>query len=146
RRRRGEGVSRGRYGGVGGPGPTLHHHHIHHAAHVHPFLGFPSSRIHFGFPMMSMMTADPFFAHPAATIGMTQFSSTSFGGPTMGGNFRSTSTSTKMVNGKRIVTKKVVENGQETVMIEEDGVLKSKSINGVPQALDGPSSKQSIQA
>ncbi|GFR95087.1 DnaJ subfamily B member 6 [Elysia marginata] len=72
RRRRGEGVSRGRYGGVGGPGPTLHHHHIHHAAHVHPFLGgFPSSRIHhFGFPMMSMMTADPFFAHhPAATIG-----------------------------------------------------------------------------
>ena len=41
---------------------------------------------------------------------------------------------------------RVVENGQETVMIEEDGVLKSKSINGVPQALDGPSSKQSIQA
>ena len=39
---------------------------------------------------------------------MAQFSSTSFGGPTGGGNFRSTSTSTKYVNGKRVVTKKSV--------------------------------------
>jgi DnaJ family protein B protein 6 len=37
---------------------------------------------------------------------MSSFTSTSFGGPSGGGNFRSTSTSTKIVNGKRIVTKK----------------------------------------
>ncbi|KAH9503207.1 DnaJ sub B member 6-A [Bulinus truncatus] len=130
RRRRGE-HSRGRLSGL----------HMHH----HPFLAF-SPRIHFGFPMMSMMS-DPFFGFSGATnAGISHFSSTSFGGPTIGGNFRSTSTSTKIVNGKRIVTKKVVENGQETVMIEEDGVLKSKSINGVPQALDGPTSKPSIRA
>ncbi|XP_059171662.1 dnaJ homolog subfamily B member 6-like isoform X1 [Physella acuta] len=131
RRRRGE-HSRGRLGG-------LHVHHTHH-----PFLAF-SPRVHFGFPMMSMM-ADPFFGFPGVGAGTAHFSSTSFGGPTIGGNFRSTSTSTKIVNGKRIVTKKVVENGQETVMVEEDGILKSKSINGVPQALDGPTSKPSIRA
>jgi hypothetical protein len=27
---------------------------------------------------------------------------------------------------------RVVENGEETVTIEEDGILKSKTINGVP--------------
>ncbi|KAL5006477.1 hypothetical protein ScPMuIL_015283 [Solemya velum] len=67
------------------------------------------------------------------------FSSTSFGGPTGGGggggNFRSTSTSTKFVNGKRVVTKKVVENGRETVTVEEDGVLTSRLVNGQQVAL-----------
>ncbi|BFZ02028.1 hypothetical protein BsWGS_05067 [Bradybaena similaris] len=87
-----------------------------------------------------------FSQDPIASSGIAHFSSTTFGGPTVGGNFRSTSTSTKIVNGKRIVTKKVVENGQETVIVEEDGVLKSKSINGVAQALDGPSTKASIRA
>lgn len=38
----------------------------------------------------------------------SNFSSTSFSGPRGGGNFRSTSTSTKYVNGKKIVTKKWV--------------------------------------
>jgi len=78
--------------------------------------------------------------------GGTHISFTSFGGPTLGGSFRSTSTSTKIVNGKRVVTKKVVENGQETVMIEEDGVLRTKSVNGVPQSLDGPTSNPSLRA
>ncbi|XP_013083446.1 dnaJ homolog subfamily B member 6-A-like isoform X4 [Biomphalaria glabrata] len=102
------------------------------------FGGFPHGN---SFASSFFSSQDPF-----ASSGISHFSSTSFGGPTIGGNFRSTSTSTKIVNGKRIVTKKVVENGQETVMIEEDGVLKSKSINGVPQALDGPTSKPSIRA
>ncbi|XP_012935695.1 dnaJ homolog subfamily B member 6 isoform X4 [Aplysia californica] len=99
-----------------------------------------------GFPSGNSFASSFFSQDPFASSGVAHFSSTSFGGPTLGGNFRSTSTSTKVVNGKRIVTKKVVENGQETVMIEEDGVLKSKSINGVPQALDGPTSKPSIRA
>jgi len=99
-----------------------------------------------GFPGGNSFSSSFFSQDPFASSGVAHFSSTSFGGPTLGGNFRSTSTSTKVVNGKRIVTKKVVENGQETVMIEEDGVLKSKSVNGVPQALDGPTSKPSIRA
>uniref|UniRef100_A0A0B7A4F5 J domain-containing protein n=1 Tax=Arion vulgaris TaxID=1028688 RepID=A0A0B7A4F5_9EUPU len=99
-----------------------------------------------GFSHGNNFSSSFFSQDPFSNPGIAHFSSTSFGGPTIGGNFRSTSTSTKVINGKRIVTKKVVENGQETVMIEEDGVLKSKSINGVPQALDGPTSKASIRA
>ncbi|KAK7108927.1 hypothetical protein V1264_013062 [Littorina saxatilis] len=98
----------------------------------------PSSRL-FG------PSLDSFFFFPPSSAGFSQFSSTSFGGPTGGGNFRSTSTSTKYVNGKKVITKKVVENGQETVLVEEDGVLKSRCINGVQQAVDG-GSKPSIRA
>ncbi|XP_040840298.1 dnaJ homolog subfamily B member 6 isoform X2 [Ochotona curzoniae] len=62
--------------------------------------------------------------------GITSFSSSSFGGSGMG-NFKSISTSTKIVNGRKITTKRIVENGQERVEIEEDGQLKSLTINGV---------------
>ncbi|KAK7821903.1 hypothetical protein U0070_004867 [Myodes glareolus] len=61
--------------------------------------------------------------------GLTSFSSASFGGSGMG-NFKSISTSTKIVNGKKITTKRIVENGQERVEVEEDGQLKSLTING----------------
>nr|KAF6271973.1 DnaJ heat shock protein family (Hsp40) member B6 [Pipistrellus kuhlii] len=62
--------------------------------------------------------------------GLTAFSSSSFGGGGMG-NFKSVSTSTKIVNGRKITTKRIVENGQERVEVEEDGQLKSLTINGV---------------
>ncbi|XP_053782286.1 dnaJ homolog subfamily B member 6 isoform X1 [Desmodus rotundus] len=62
--------------------------------------------------------------------GLTSFSSTTFGGSGMG-NFKSVSTSTKMVNGRKITTKRIIENGQERVEVEEDGQLKSLTINGV---------------
>ncbi|XP_048247067.1 dnaJ homolog subfamily B member 6-like isoform X3 [Haliotis rufescens] len=88
-----------------------------------------------GFPGGSSVFSSSFFdSDPFASSGFSQFSSTSFSGPTTGaGHFRSTSTSTKYINGKKIVTKKVVENGQETVLVEEDGVLKSRMVNGVQQ-------------
>ncbi|XP_069853297.1 dnaJ homolog subfamily B member 6 isoform X5 [Dipodomys merriami] len=63
----------------------------------------------------------------------SSFSSTSFGGGGMG-NFKSISTSTKIVNGRKITTKRIVENGQERVEVEEDGQLKSLTINGVADA------------
>ncbi len=31
---------------------------------------------------------------------------------------------------------RIVENGVETVTVEEDGVMKSKTVNGVAQAID----------
>ncbi|XP_017902127.1 PREDICTED: dnaJ homolog subfamily B member 6 isoform X4 [Capra hircus] len=63
--------------------------------------------------------------------GLTAFSSSSaFGGSGMG-NYKSVSTSTKVVNGRKITTKRIVENGQERVEVEEDGQLKSLTINGV---------------
>ncbi|XP_048390903.1 dnaJ homolog subfamily B member 2 isoform X2 [Stegostoma tigrinum] len=58
----------------------------------------------------------------------TSFSA-NVGGPGLG-SFRSVSTSTKLVNGKRITTRKIVENGEERVEIEEDGQLKSVRVNG----------------
>ncbi|XP_070784335.1 dnaJ homolog subfamily B member 6b isoform X2 [Enoplosus armatus] len=68
--------------------------------------------------------------------GFTSFSSSSFGGGGGGmGNFRSVSTSTKVVNGRKITTKRIVENGQERVEVEEDGQLKSLTVNGKEQLL-----------
>uniref|UniRef100_H0XY82 J domain-containing protein n=1 Tax=Otolemur garnettii TaxID=30611 RepID=H0XY82_OTOGA len=60
--------------------------------------------------------------------GLTSFSDTSFGGRGMS-NFESISTSTKIVNGRKMTTKRIVENGQKGVEVEEDGQLKSLTIN-----------------
>ncbi|XP_070693632.1 dnaJ homolog subfamily B member 2 [Pempheris klunzingeri] len=77
-----------------------------------------------------------FFSFPSTGVGFTSFSS--LGGldgmDSMGGgtsNFKSVSTSTRIINGKRTTTKKIKENGQERTEIEEDGVLKCVLINGV---------------
>jgi len=72
--------------------------------------------------------------------GFTSF--TSFNGMSGGsggsgsGVVKSTSKSTKVVNGKKFVTTKIVENGVETVITEEDGQVKSKTVNGVPQSIE----------
>ncbi|XP_074857702.1 dnaJ homolog subfamily B member 2-like [Carettochelys insculpta] len=60
------------------------------------------------------------------------FSSSFSPGAEPGIGFRSVSTSTTFVNGKRITTRRIVENGQERVEVEEDGELKSIHVNGVP--------------
>uniref|UniRef100_A0A671MBE4 DnaJ homolog subfamily B member 6-like n=1 Tax=Sinocyclocheilus anshuiensis TaxID=1608454 RepID=A0A671MBE4_9TELE len=85
-----------------------------------PFSGFDAGFTPFG---------------PMGGGGFTSFSSSSFGGGGGGGggggmgNFRSVSSSTKFINGKRITTKRIVENGQERVEVEEDGQLKSLAVN-----------------
>ncbi|KAK9496324.1 hypothetical protein O3M35_013350 [Rhynocoris fuscipes] len=66
-------------------------------------------------------------------VQFTSFSS-SFNGPANGVT-KKTTTSTRFINGKKITTKKVIENGKETVMQYENDVLKSKTINGVNQAI-----------
>ncbi|XP_055521670.1 dnaJ homolog subfamily B member 2-like isoform X1 [Leucoraja erinacea] len=70
------------------------------------------------------------FSFPFPTGSEFSSFSTNFGGGGIG-NFRSISTSTKFVNGKRVTTRKVVENGEERVEVEEDGQLKSVRVNGV---------------
>ncbi|KAJ8675474.1 hypothetical protein QAD02_011260 [Eretmocerus hayati] len=75
----------------------------------------------------------------------TSFSHINFGGPSAGhGEMKRTSTSTRFINGKKITTKKVYENGKETIMSFENDVLKSKTVNGVPQqiTLDVPSTSR----
>ncbi|XP_044803060.1 dnaJ homolog subfamily B member 6 isoform X5 [Bubalus bubalis] len=89
------------------------------------FSGFPS----FGGAFPSFDTGFTSFS-PLGHGGLTAFSSSSaFGGSGMG-NYKSISTSTKVVNGRKITTKRIVENGQERVEVEEDGQLKSLTING----------------
>lgn len=47
-----------------------------------------------------------------------------------------TTTSTRFdETGRRIETRKVIENGVETVTVHENGQLVSRTVNGVPQAL-----------
>lgn len=67
-----------------------------------------------------------------------------------GGGFgmgmHSSSTSTRFVNGKKVTTKKVVDNGVETVKTYENDVLKSHTVNGQRQALnDQPSPRHHHQ-
>ncbi|XP_034289677.1 dnaJ homolog subfamily B member 2 isoform X2 [Pantherophis guttatus] len=84
-------------------------------------------------PVPRHPAAGPFFSpFPASS----EFFATSLGpGLNAGMGFRSVSTSTRFINGKRITTKRIIENGQEKVEVEEDGELKSIQINGIPDDL-----------
>ncbi|XP_068428429.1 dnaJ homolog subfamily B member 2 isoform X2 [Clinocottus analis] len=102
-----------------------------------PFANFFDDFSSFG-GSSSRLGPSRFFSFPSARADFTSSFSSSFGGldgmDNMGGgmsNFKSVSTSTRIINGKRTTTKKVKENGQERTEIEEDGVLKSVLINGV---------------
>ncbi|XP_054243585.1 dnaJ homolog subfamily B member 8 [Indicator indicator] len=44
---------------------------------------------------------------------------------------RSVSTSTEEINGKKITIQKIIENGQERMELEEDGQLRSATVNGI---------------
>uniref|UniRef100_A0A8D0BW65 Uncharacterized protein n=1 Tax=Salvator merianae TaxID=96440 RepID=A0A8D0BW65_SALMN len=52
--------------------------------------------------------------------------------------FHSISTSTKYINGTRITTKRILENGQERVEIDEDGELKVADVHGKKPILGDP--------
>ncbi|KAF0768011.1 dnaJ subfamily B member 6-like isoform X1 [Aphis craccivora] len=52
-----------------------------------------------------------------------------------GGNMKRTSISTRFSNGKKITTKKIFEHDTEIVETYENDMLKSKTINGVAQAI-----------
>ncbi|XP_058478854.1 dnaJ homolog subfamily B member 2 isoform X1 [Solea solea] len=100
-----------------------------------PFASFFDHHSSFG-GSSSRLGPSRFFSFPSTNAEFTSFSS-SMGldgmESTSGvmGNFRSISTSTRIVNGKRTTTKKIKENGQERIEVEEDGVLKRVVINGV---------------
>jgi len=86
-------------------------------------------------PFMGLM--DDFFQNGSGNgfSSFSTFSNGGFGGGGGGGATKRTSTSTTFFNGKKIMTKRIYENGKETVMSYENDVLKSKTVNGVAQAL-----------
>ncbi|KAH8254326.1 hypothetical protein KR032_009575 [Drosophila birchii] len=116
----------------GSSSASRHHHHHHQHKLASPFSAHP--------PMLNYSMMDFFMP----TSGFTSFSSMSSSngssdvthissGPSAG--VKRTSTSTVFVNGKKLMTKRVVENGKETVFSYENDVLKSKTVNGVSQKL-----------
>uniref|UniRef100_A0A2K5Q951 J domain-containing protein n=1 Tax=Cebus imitator TaxID=2715852 RepID=A0A2K5Q951_CEBIM len=77
----------------------------------------------------------PFFTFSSSFPGQSDFSYSSFSFSPRAGAFHSVSTSTTFVQGRRITTRRITENGQEPVEVEEDWQLKSVTINGVPDDL-----------
>lgn len=121
------------------PGLNRRHHHggshsRHRASHpqniMSPFLSFQLTDDMFA-PHMGL---NPFGGMPG-NGNITSISS--FGGSSRGGasNVRQINTSTLFVNGVKKTTKKVLENGVETITSYENDVLKSKTVNGVAQAI-----------
>ena len=82
-------------------------------------------------------TSDAPFDRPMRFSTLTTFSDMNFGGFGNGRNVsKSVSKSTKIINGRKVVTTKTVENGVETVEVEENGQLVSKTIGGIPQNIE----------
>ncbi|XP_015593060.1 dnaJ homolog subfamily B member 6-B isoform X2 [Cephus cinctus] len=115
------------------------------------FGGFPGSGSRYGVnrhshPSNTLST--PFFSPLGIGFGLedllgrsignfTSFNtfSSNFSAPSGGAPVTRTRTSTRFINGKKITTKKVYENGKETIMSYENDVLQSMTVNGVPQSI-----------
>jgi len=83
---------------------------------------------------------------PMGFTSVQTFSGSMGGGMMAGGmGMRSSSTSTRFVNGKKITTKKVVDNGVETVKTYENDILKSHTVNGQKQAISNVEAVRSTQ-
>ncbi|NXT89197.1 DNJB8 protein, partial [Anhinga rufa] len=67
---------------------------------------------------------------PSNSFSCSEQSTSSFCEDTAGPHsVRSVLTTTEVINGKRITTRKIIENGQERTEVEEDGQLRSATIN-----------------
>lgn len=104
------------------------------------FFKFAAAAVHrrddfFTIPAFNMMGFPDIFVGGGFNEGFTSFTTTTEAGATTRPGVRKTTTSTRFVNGKKIETRKVMENGVETVTIHEDGVLTKKTVNGQVQAL-----------
>ncbi|XP_055848027.1 dnaJ homolog subfamily B member 6-B [Episyrphus balteatus] len=106
----------------GGPG----HRHS-HPAQNNMMTSFMSPMV--GYSMMDFLMPSNSFTSFSSMNGAIG------GSVTPSGAIKRTSTSTTFVNGKKMMTKRVIENGRETVLSYENDVLKSKTVNGVAQNL-----------
>jgi len=138
------GMSHGRHGGRNGGGLVIRHSRRQHPLSpmgISPFGGFGLGLPGFGMGLGGSMFDDFDSGFGGGGTSVQTFSS-SFGGMMGGGmnggmNVRQSSSSTRIVNGRKVTTKKVVDNGVETITTYENDVLKSQTVNGVPQAIQG---------
>ncbi|XP_011303808.1 dnaJ homolog subfamily B member 6 [Fopius arisanus] len=89
------------------------------------------------FGTLDLSLSSPFgFFGNGGDLGFSSFSSFARGSsPSSGAAVKKTSTSTRFINGKKITTHKVVEGGKETITFYENDVIKSRTVNGVPQSI-----------
>ncbi|CAF1505480.1 unnamed protein product, partial [Didymodactylos carnosus] len=78
------------------------------------------------------MPFDSFGSDGFGTISSFNFTSDSNGSRPLA---KKTTRSAKTVGGKRVVTTRVEENGQITEIVEEDGKVTSRKVNGVQMAI-----------
>ncbi|XP_015118904.1 dnaJ homolog subfamily B member 6 [Diachasma alloeum] len=103
---------------------------LHRHSSRHNTLGSP-----FGTLDLSLSSPFGFFGN-GGDLGFSSFSNFSTGSsPSSGAAVKKTSTSTRFINGKKITTHKVVEGGKETITFYENDVIKSRTVNGVPQSI-----------
>ncbi|CAB3369914.1 Hypothetical predicted protein [Cloeon dipterum] len=92
----------------------------------------------FSFGGMTMSPFSPFDDFMSPSSGFSAFTTinNSFSSsPRSGSNVKRTCQTTRFINNKKISTTKTTENGKETIMVFENDVLKSKTVNGVPQSI-----------
>ncbi|EPB75715.1 DnaJ domain protein [Ancylostoma ceylanicum] len=83
---------------------------------------FPSSRVHIFYDDERKKKDDD--CHFSTVIRFTSASE-----PGKNATVRKTSTTTKIIDGKKVVTKRTENDGEEVVEILEDGELKSRTVN-----------------
>ncbi|XP_059472625.1 dnaJ homolog subfamily B member 6-B isoform X2 [Neocloeon triangulifer] len=92
----------------------------------------------FGFAFGGMgMSMSPFddLMSPSSFTSFSTINSSFSNSPRSGSNVKRTCHTTRFINNKKISTTKTTENGKETIMVFENDVLKSKTVNGVPQSI-----------
>ncbi|THD27906.1 DnaJ subfamily B member [Fasciola hepatica] len=77
------------------------------------------------------------FSGNAASTTFVSFGSANRSGNTgpIRGTFRSTTS--RFLDGKCVTTRRTIQDGVETIEVEENGVLKAKTVNGQPVAIAG---------
>lgn len=106
-----------------------HQHHQHHGINTK----FNSPMVNYS--MMDFLMPGNNGFSSFATFSSSVSNGSSGRSAVVNGAVKRTSTSTTFVNGKKLMTKRVFENGKETVLSYENDVLKSKTVNGVAQKL-----------
>ncbi|KAL9915106.1 dnaJ heat shock protein family (Hsp40) member B6 mrj isoform 1-T3 [Glossina fuscipes fuscipes] len=106
-----------------------HQHHQQHGINTK----FNSPMVNYSMMDFLMPGNNGFSSFATFSSSVSNGSSGRSGG--VNGAVKRTSTSTTFVNGKKLMTKRVFENGKETVLSYENDVLKSKTVNGVAQKL-----------
>lgn len=103
--------------------------HFDEHAFQHTFRGFPSP-VH----NPSSLSIDPNSSanRSCSSNESLTFSGCLLSGPTTDGHFRATGKSTLIHNGHCTVTTRDALNGDETVVIEENGIITAKTHNGRP--------------